>query len=85
MAEQQPENIVLVDLRRMDEKLDRLADDVRDLKGRMTAVELALAGVRRDIVLVTESVAQTNARIDRVDIRLERVERRLDLVGTTPS
>jgi hypothetical protein len=36
------------------------------------------------IVPVTESVAHTNARIDRVDTWLERVERRLDLVGTAP-
>ncbi len=62
----EPDNIVLVYLRRIDEKVDRLSDDVRDLKVRMTAVEENLAGVHR--------------RIDRIELRLDRIERRLDLV-----
>jgi archaellum component FlaC len=62
----EPDNIMLVYLRRIDEKVDRLSDDVRDLKVRMTPVEENLAGVQR--------------RIDRLDMRLERIERRLDLV-----
>jgi archaellum component FlaC len=51
----------------VDSKLDRVIDDVQDLKVRMTAVEEGLAGVNR--------------RLDRIEIRVERVERRLDLVG----
>jgi len=55
----------LVHLRRMDEKLDRLTDDVRDLKVRMTAVEESVVGVQR--------------RMDRVEMRIDRIEKRLDL------
>ena len=62
-----PDNLVLTLLRRVDSKLDRVIDDVQDLKVRMTAVEEGLAGVNR--------------RLDRIEIRVERVERRLDLVG----
>lgn len=51
--------------RRMDVKLDRLFDDVMDMKTRMAGAEEGLAGVNR--------------RLDRVDVRLERVERRLEL------
>ncbi len=65
MAEE-PDNIMLVYLRRIDVKVDRIADDLRDLKVPMTAVEEGLAGVNR--------------RIDRVESRLDRIERRLDLV-----
>jgi len=61
-----PDNIVLVYLRRFDEKLDRVSDDVRELKGRMTALEEAVVGIQR--------------RMDRLDLRLDRVEKRLDLV-----
>ncbi len=64
MAEQ-PDNLVLVYLRRIDEKVDRVLDDVSDLKVRMTAVEEALVGVHR--------------RIDRLEVRIERIEKRLDL------
>jgi hypothetical protein len=62
----EPENLVLVMLRRIDGKLDRIADDVRDLKVRQTATEEALAGVNR--------------RLDRIELRVERIEKRLDLV-----
>ena len=61
----EPDNLTLKILRRLDEKTDRLLDDMHDVKIRMTAVEEALAGVHR--------------RMDRLDERLERVERRLDL------
>ncbi len=73
----QPENrtlILLSEVRaemkerfdRRDKKLDRMTDDMRDIKVRMTNAEEALAGVNR--------------RVDRLDARLERVEKRLDLV-----
>ena len=61
----EPDNLTLKLLRRLDEKTDRLLDDMHDLKVRITAVEEGLAGVHR--------------RMDRLDERLERVERRLDL------
>jgi hypothetical protein len=64
----EPDNLVPVMLRRMDEKLDRVLDEIRDLKVRATSVEENLAGVHR--------------RLDRVENRVERIERRLDLVDT---
>ena len=51
---------------KLDDKLDRILDDVRDLKVRQTATEEALSGVNR--------------RLDRIDLRVERIEKRLDLV-----
>lgn len=65
----EPDNVVLTYLRRIDEKLDRVIDDVHDLKVRLTHVEEGLAGVNR--------------RIDRVEARLDRIERRLDLVESS--
>jgi archaellum component FlaC len=62
----EPENMTLIILRRLDEKMDRVIDEVRDLKVRTTAVEENLAGVQR--------------RIDRLELRVERIEKRLDLV-----
>ncbi len=46
MAEE-PAKLVLEMLRRLDSKLDRLIDDVRDLRFRMTHVVEGLAGVNR--------------------------------------
>ncbi len=73
----EPENRTLILLRemraemkerfdRLDAKLDRLTDDMRDIKVRMTNAEEAIAGVNR--------------RLDRLDAGMERVEKRLDLV-----
>ncbi|MBV8767136.1 MAG: hypothetical protein JO137_09670 [Hyphomicrobiales bacterium] len=67
MAEE-PENLLLRHLRRIDEKLDRLIDDMHDAKVRLTAIEEGLAGVNR--------------RVDRVETRLDRIEKRLELVDT---
>jgi len=65
----EPDNLVLQMLRRIDGKVDRVLEDVQDLKIRMTHVEEGLAGVNR--------------RIDRVEIRLDRIERRLELADAT--
>jgi DNA repair ATPase RecN len=62
----EPDNITLRLLRSIDSKIDRVLDDVKDIKVRLTAVEEALAGVNR--------------RIDRSESRLDRIERRLELV-----
>ena len=65
MAEE-PDNLVLRYLRRIDEKMDRQVDDLHDIKVGLTAVEEGLVGVQR--------------RVDRMENRLDRIERRFDLV-----
>jgi predicted nucleic acid-binding Zn-ribbon protein len=64
----EPENLTLIYLRRIDEKIDRLIDDVRDIKVRLTSLEENQAGLQR--------------RMDRFEARLDRIERRLDLVDS---
>jgi predicted nuclease with TOPRIM domain len=61
-----PDNLIFEYLRRLDGKLDRVIDDLSDLKVRGTNLEEGLAGVNR--------------RLDRIEVRLDRVERRLDLI-----
>ena len=62
---QEVDNVVLVMLRKIDERTDRMASDLQDLKSRVTSIEEGLAGVNR--------------RLDRLDNRVERIERRLEL------
>jgi hypothetical protein len=64
----EPENLVLVMLRGIDAKVDRLNDQVHDLGVRMAHVEENLVVVHR--------------RIDPVAQRLDRIEKRLDLVDS---
>ncbi len=61
----EPDSLVLNILRRIDGKMDRVIDDVHDLKVRMSSVAEGLAGVNR--------------RLDRMDLRVDRIERRLEL------
>jgi hypothetical protein len=66
----EPENLTLQFMRRFDVKLDRLIEDVGDIKVRLTAVEEAVNG--------------TNRRLDRLESRGDRIERRLELVDLPP-
>jgi archaellum component FlaC len=59
--------------------------DFADLKERLTAVELGLAAVRKDVGALTEADARMQASIDRLSDRVTRIERRLDLVNGSPS
>lgn len=61
----EPESIVLRYLRQIDTKVDRLSEDMRDVKHRLSTLE--------------ETVAGQSRRMDRVEDRLDRIERRLDL------
>ena len=66
------ENMTLVFLRRIDERLDRMEGDLGDIKLRMTASEEHLASMMM-------SLAGVNSRMDKIDARLVRIERRLEL------
>ncbi len=70
----EPENLTLVYLRRIDEKLDRLVANVGELR-RVTSLDEQVARIRGDMVAM-------NSRIDRIQGRLDRIERRLDLVSS---
>jgi predicted nucleic acid-binding Zn-ribbon protein len=52
-------------LRRIDEKLDRLSDQVRENRERLGHLE--------------ELYLSLSRRVDRIDDRLDRIEKRLDL------
>jgi predicted nucleic acid-binding Zn-ribbon protein len=66
------ENMTLKFMRRLDTRLDRLENDIGDIKLRVTATEEHLASIMM-------SMAGVNSRMDKIDDRLSRVERRLDL------
>ena len=75
----EPEGLVLVFLRRLDGKMDRLTDEVAELKSRMTLQEPGLVNVRSEILGLHQGLASQQVAFDRISTRLDRIERRLDL------
>lgn len=69
----EPDGLVLVCLRRIDEKVDRLAAGQLDLSRRVTSLESKVALLHGDFAAQSE-------RIDRIEMRIDRIERRLDIV-----
>jgi hypothetical protein len=72
-----PDNLVLVYLRRLDERTARMHDDVVDLKLRMTTVETQVGTL---VASEQSHYASLARRIDMLDARVERIEGRLDLM-----
>ena len=66
------ENLILERLRRIDERLLNIENDVSELKTRSNAHDEHLSGI-----LI--ALSGNNNRFDRLDERLRRIERRLDL------
>jgi len=75
----EPENLTLVVLRRLDAKIDRVLQDMADVKPRLTTLVVQAGNL---VSTEASHYAQTILRLDRVETRLDRIERRLDLVGT---
>lgn len=63
---EEPDNVVLVYLRRLNERLDALHEDNREIKTRLG--------------ILAQQGASLSSRIDRIEFRLDRIEKRLDLV-----
>lgn len=57
----------------------QVADDMRSLRERMTALEGAMLAQRRDALGTDENLARHQAEFDRLAERVERIERRLEL------
>jgi predicted nucleic acid-binding Zn-ribbon protein len=60
-------------LRRFDEKLDRIADDVHEIKRRTTNLEVAVG-------MLATGHGHMQQSFDRMSDRIERIEKRLGLV-----
>ena len=67
------ENLVLILLRRMDEKLDRLSAKFDDLV-------LRTGGIETELAQLHVRFAESSVSSDSFERRMERIEKRLDLV-----
>ncbi|MDR3516105.1 MAG: hypothetical protein P4M00_09825 [Azospirillaceae bacterium] len=75
----EPENLVLVYLRRMDAALDDLQRGQDEVLVHLNRLEEGQARNRRDQATDAETVAHLQAQLDRVRGQIARISRRLDL------
>lgn len=75
----EPENLILVYLRRLDDKMDRLAAMVVDIETLVTSVEAKFAQLAASVSDLHGNFAAQSQRLDRIEARLDRIERRLDI------
>lgn len=68
----EPDNIVLRYLRRIDERLDPVDTSLQNLIARIGSVEGQVSGLSKDFVRLA-------VPFDQMDDRMKRMERRLDL------
>ena len=78
------ENLVLEHLKHFQLGQKRIEHKLDEHTQRLGRIEIAIAGLRRDIAHGEESWAEQSVRIDNLAKRLERLERRLNLNDTAP-
>lgn len=72
-------SLLSVSLRAIRYDIGTVKDDIREVKHRLTSLEGAVGGLKRDQASSYADVADQQARYDRLAERLERIERRLEL------
>lgn len=77
----QTDSLVLEHLRALRAGQERIEDEIREMKHRLTSVESGIAGIRRDGAGTQDDVYRQQATMDKLKERLDRIERRLELGG----
>lgn len=73
------ENLVLEHLRALRADMARMERKQDETITRLGRLEVAVAGVRRDIAHTDEGAAEQSVRLDHLADRIDRIERRLEL------
>jgi predicted nuclease with TOPRIM domain len=75
------DNSVLEHLRAIRSDLGTIKGDVREVKQRLTSLDISVAGLRTESGHLYGDLAEQDGRYDRLAERIERIERRLELSG----
>lgn len=73
------DNLILEHLKRFQAGQDRIERKLDEHTQRLGRLEVAIAGLRREIAQNEEGAAEQSVRLDHLVERIERIERRLDL------
>lgn len=70
-----PDNLVLRYLRRLDEKIDRLVDQVSELSMEARGMKTHMVGIMQNEVAHDHGLATINQRLDKIGRRLDLRDR----------
>ena len=73
------DNIILEHLRHIRGRVDQVADDMTDLKHRMSSLEHSMVAVKREVASGDETDARQQISLDKLVERIDRIERRLEI------
>ena len=68
---EEPDSLTLRYLRRLDEKIDRLGDQLSDLSTDVRGIKTHMAGFMQNEVVQDHSMASIKQRLDRIERRLD--------------
>ncbi len=74
------ENLVLEHLKRFQAGQDRIERDLKEIKSRLSQLEIGVAGIRGDVAHVSGDLARQQVSFDALSDRIDRTEKRLELI-----
>jgi hypothetical protein len=72
-------SLIIEHLRHIRGRVDQIAEDMSDVKHRMTSLESGMALVKREVAAGDGTDARQQVSLDRLLQRIDRIEKRLDL------
>ncbi len=72
-------NLVLEHLKRFQGGQDRIERELKEIKGRMSQLEIGVASIRGDLAHMSGDQARQTLTVDALAERIDRIERRLEL------
>ncbi len=73
------DNLILEHLKRFQAGHDNILRELKEIKGRLSQLEIGVAGIRGDIAHLSGDQARQQLAMDNLGNRIERIERRLEL------
>jgi uncharacterized coiled-coil protein SlyX len=73
------DNLVLEHLKRFQAGQDRIERELKEIRNRLSQLEIGVAGVRGDLAHLSGDQARQQVTMDALSDRVERIERRLEL------
>ncbi len=73
------ENMILEHLKRFQAGQDRIERELKEIKSRITSLEVGQATMMQHLGHVSGSIAEQHVRYDSLADRIDRIERRLEI------